>query len=83
MSDHEMTVFRVLRSEETRVDVNDPLMGYGVQFPDGSCYCDWNRQAYPEDHRLDHPHVSFYGSLDDVEQGTGGTVETITTVDAE
>lgn len=71
-------LFRVMFDEErTRVETDHDVMGWGVQFPSGLCYVDWNRQAYPPEDRLDHPHVSQYGSLDDVEQGTAGTVEII------
>lgn len=67
-------VFRVFRSAETRIDVDGEVLGWGVEFPSGLCYVDWNRQVFDEEARLDHPHVSQYGSLDDVEQGTGGEV---------
>lgn len=60
--------------ERTRIDVDDDLLGWGVEFPDAGCYVEWNREAFPEDDRLDHPHVSIYGSPADVEQGTGGAV---------
>jgi len=65
-------------SERTRVDIDGWLMGFGVQFyPSGRCVLHWNRDAYPEKDRLDHPHVSLYSSLADVKQGTGGDVEQI------
>lgn len=71
-------VFRVLRdSDRTRVETNGDVLGWGVRFPCGRCYVDWNRKAYPEGDRLDHPHISEYGSIPDVEQGTGGEYETI------
>jgi len=76
----ELTLFLVHHSEErTRVDTDDDLMGWGVRFPTGQCFVDWNRRAYPESERLDHPHVSVYGSFADVEQGTGGDVEVVYT----
>jgi len=67
-------VFRVFRSEDTRIDVDGEVLGWGVQFPSGECYVDWNRLIFDESDRLDYPHVSKYGSLPDVEQGTGGEV---------
>lgn len=71
-----MTLFRVWRDEDrTRIDTDHDIMGWGIKFPSGWCYVDWNRQAYPPGDRLDHPHVSIYGSFQDVEQGTGGNVE--------
>jgi hypothetical protein len=70
--------FRVFRdTDRTRIDVDEDLLGWGVEFPEGGVFVAWNRDAFPEEHRLDHPHVSQYGSLEDVEQGTGGLVEDI------
>lgn len=72
----QVRLFKVKRDEErTRVDVEDDLLGAGIQFPSGECYVWWNRDAYPEEDRLDHPHVSQYGSFADVEQGTGGSIQ--------
>jgi len=70
-------VFRVWPSEDTRLDVEDDVLGWGVQFPSGECYVEWNRMVFDEDDQLEHPHVSRYGSLNDVEQGTGGTITEI------
>lgn len=72
-----LIVFQVLFDpDRTRIDIGEgAVMGWGVQFPSGDCIVDWNREAYPEEDRLDHAHLSFYGSIDDVEQGTGGIVE--------
>lgn len=67
-------IIRVVRSERTRIDVDDDLLGRGVQFPDGTVVMGWYRGAYSEEDRLDHPHISQYGSIDDVRQGTGGDV---------
>lgn len=78
----EVTVFRVLFDpERTRVDTDHDVMGWGVRFPSGRCYVDWNREAYPEEDRLYHPHVSTYGSMADVRQGTGGTIEILEAVE--
>jgi hypothetical protein len=69
-------LFRVLFNEDrTRIDTNHDVMGWGIRFPTGWCYVDWNREAYPLEDRLDEPHVSIYGNLDDVEQGTGGDID--------
>lgn len=74
--DGTVTVFRVLSDEErTRLEVTEDLLGVGVQFPSGWCMVDWNLEAYEREDRLDNPHYSFYGSLDDVRQGTGGEVD--------
>lgn len=74
MSD--VDVFEVYRDEDrTRVDTDDDLLGWGVVFPSGQIVVDWRLEAYPPEDRLDNHHLSQYGSVDDVEQGTGGTVE--------
>jgi len=76
MDTEPLRVFRVVRDDDrTRVDTIEDIMGWGVQFPSGACHIDWNRQAYAEEDRLDYPHISLDGTDDDVEQGTGGTVE--------
>lgn len=68
--------FRVLRDDErTRVKVDGSLLGWGARFPSGTCIVEWNLEAYPPEDRLEHNHISQYGSVDDVEQGTGGRVE--------
>lgn len=73
-----MDVFRVVRDpNRTRVETIDNVLGWGVRFPSGLCYVDWNRWAYEPDDRLEQPHVSQYGTLEDVRQGTGGTVEVV------
>lgn len=69
-----LTPITVTRSDRTRIDIDDDLMGRGVQFPSGLIVMEWYRDAYPESDRLDNPHQSIYGSIDDLEQGTGGTV---------
>lgn len=69
-------LFRVLFNQErTRVETDHDVMGWGIRFPSGWCYVDWNRRAYAAEDRLTHPHVSIYGSIEDVEQGTGGDVK--------
>lgn len=71
--------FRVWRDEDrTRLDTEDGLLGWGVQFPTGRCVVEWRREAFPEENRLEHPHMSEYGCIADVEQGTGGKVEKLT-----
>jgi len=76
------TVFYVFRDEDrTRIDVDGDVLGWGVEFPSGECYVEWNRDAFPEDDRLEHDHVSIYGSIRDVEQGTGGKVSIAEEID--
>lgn len=69
-----LTILHVERSDRTRIDIDDDLMGRGVEFPSGEIVMEWYRDAYPEGDRLDHPHQSIYGSRDDLRQGTGGSV---------
>lgn len=66
--------FRVVRTGDTRLDVDGDVLGWGVQLPSDWCVIDWNREAFPEEDRLEFPHLSQYGCLDDVEQGAGGDV---------
>lgn len=75
MTFHRFVVFR--DDEETRIDVDGDVLGWGVEFPEGGCYVAWNRDVFPEEDRLANPHVSEYGSISDVEQGTGGIVRSI------
>lgn len=75
MSDDEkFRRFWVYRTGQTRLETKDDLLGWGCEFPRGLCVVDWNLNAFPEENRLDHDHQSRYGSIDDVEQGTGGVV---------
>lgn len=70
-----LEIVRITRSDRTRIDIDDDLMGRGVRFPSGMVVMEWYRGAYPPEDRLDEPHQSIYGSLEDVKQGTGGDVE--------
>jgi len=68
-------LFRVLRTDDTRLgDLDGDVLGWGVQFPSGLCVIDWNRVIFPPEDRLEEPHLSQYGTLADVEQGSGGEV---------
>lgn len=69
--------FYVYRSDETRLETEGDLLGWGCEYPSGICVVDWNLEAFPPEDRLDHRHVSQYGSIEDVEQGTGGFVEVV------
>lgn len=70
-----LEAFRVERDEfRTRVQNTDDILGWGIKFPSGRCYVEWNRSAFPEPNRLDNNHISVYGSFTDVEQGTGGKI---------
>lgn len=71
----ETTRFRVYRTDGSRVGPGGELLGWGAQFPNGKCAVSWNLEAFPPENRLDNEHLSLYGSVADVEQGTGGAVE--------
>lgn len=73
-------VFRVRAAEDDDTDYDGDLLGMGVDFPEHDVYVDWRREAFPEP--LDDPHVSVYGSVDDLEQATGNVIESLDTVDS-
>lgn len=79
MTRSSIEVFRVVgdpaRTDETGFNV----LGWGCGLPCGRYYVGWNQQAYPEGSRMQETHVSVYGCIDDIEQGSGATVEIITT----
>lgn len=78
MKHDRVVLFRVVSDDDrTRIDTDGDVLGWGIRFPNDYCYLLWNREAFPPEHRLSNDHVSFYISLDDVMQGTGGTVERI------
>jgi hypothetical protein len=78
MSERKWFPFHVRRSTNTRVTTEGELLGWGIKFPEGGCYVAWKRDVFAPEDRLEHPHVSVYGSVEDVEQGTGGTVDPLT-----
>lgn len=76
----DMLVFRVERNEE-RTTLTTPrrTLGWGIRFPSGACFIEWNCDAYPPEDRMQTPHVSQYGSFADVENACSGIVQPITT----
>lgn len=50
------------------------VVGYGSEFPNGRCYIQWERTAWPENERLDGCHFSDYDSMEDVETATNAEV---------
>lgn len=70
-------VFRVVQPDDSDLDLDGDLMGVGVDFPNAGVYVDWRIDAWPDEEQLDEPHVSDYGSVADLEQATGGTVEIV------
>jgi len=75
-------VFRIVQDEDGDMDLKGDLMGVGVDFPNAGVYVDWRIDAWPDDEQLNEPHVSDYGSIDDLEQATGDVVEHLETVEA-
>jgi hypothetical protein len=73
-------VFRVVASDNDDTDYDGDLLGMGVNFPEHDVYVDWRREAFPDP--LDDPHVSIYGSIDDLEQATNNVIESLGTVDS-
>lgn len=75
---HSLLLFRVRESvEDAQPDVDGDVVAWGVQFPSGLCYVDWNQQHFPQHQRYEDPHISMYGSLSDCKQAMGGFLETV------
>jgi transcription termination factor NusB len=73
-------VFRITAAEDDDTDYNGDLLGMGVDFPEHDVYVDWRRDAFPD--ALDDPHVSIYGSVDDLQQATGNEIESLDSVES-
>lgn len=71
-------VFRVVAAADDDTDYDGDLLGMGVDFPEHDVYVDWRREAFPD--QLSDPHVSIYGSIDDLEQATDNVIESLDTV---
>ena len=78
--DFEADVFRVTAPEDEAENYEDEVLGIGVDFPKSDVYVDWRNEVFPD--QLDEPHVSIYGSVSDLEQATGNTVEQMDTLNA-
>lgn len=65
-----LTVFRMTRD-------NAEVVGWGVEYPSGWVVLDWNQYAFAPDNRLADPHLSLYGSLDDVGLATSAEFDEI------
>jgi len=46
----------------------------GALLPSGAVAVEWNREAFPEGERTEHPTTSLYAHIDDAEQASGGEV---------
>jgi hypothetical protein len=73
-------VFRITAADDDDTDYDGDLLGMGVDFPEHDVYVDWRRDAFPD--ALEDPHVSIYGSMEDLEQATGNQIESLDTVDS-
>lgn len=71
-----MRVFLVRAGGDAVLPIGE-LMGYGIEFPSGQVAVDWNLRAFPPEDRLENPHLSLYGSVEDMKQATGGTIRTV------
>jgi len=78
--DFEADVFRVVAPEDEADQYEDSVLGIGVDFPKSDVYVDWRNEVFPD--QLDEPHVSVYGSISDLEQATGNSIEQMDTLNA-
>lgn len=73
-------LIRLTAAENDDTDYNGNVLGIGIVFPEAGVYVDWRREAFPD--QLEHPHVSEYGSLEDLQQATGNEIEVLDTYEA-
>ncbi|WP_245180575.1 XkdF-like putative serine protease domain-containing protein [Haloarcula amylovorans] len=73
-------VFRITAAEDDDTNYDGDLLGMGVDFPEHDVYVDWRRDAFPD--ALDDPHVSIYGSVEDLQQATGNEIESLDSVES-
>ncbi|MEA5387114.1 XkdF-like putative serine protease domain-containing protein [Haloarculaceae archaeon H-GB11] len=73
-------VFRITAADDDDTDYDGDLLGMGVDFPEHDVYVDWRRDAFPD--ALDDPHVSIYGSVEDLQQATGNEIESLDSVES-
>lgn len=71
--DFQATMFQVVAPEDDQERYADRVLGIGVDFPNSGVYVDWRNSVFPDE--LEHPHVSEYGSINDLEDATGNTAE--------
>jgi hypothetical protein len=67
---------RPLRIErEPMLDVIDGnVVAVGCELPSGTVAVEWRREAFPPGERTEHSTTSIYGSVEDAEQASGGTI---------
>jgi predicted RNA-binding Zn-ribbon protein involved in translation (DUF1610 family) len=72
-------VFRAVAAPEDDTEYDGDVLGIGIDFPESGVYVDWRREAFPDE--LEEPHVSIYGSMEDLEQATGNVIEAMDSVE--
>lgn len=74
-----LDLFRIVQTDDEGPGEMGDELGVGVSFPDSGVYVDWNTGAWPEDERLDGPHVSEYDTVEDAATVAQGEIEYLTT----
>ena len=69
-------VYEVRPDPDERDNYNDDVLGVAVDMPEAGVYVDWKRDAFPDP--LEHPHVSDYGSVEDLRTATNNVLEPVT-----
>lgn len=77
-----MNIYRIMAPEGGGHEFTEQILGIVAEFPNGGVYADWNIDAWPDETQLQNPHVSIYGSIEDLERVAEGTLEHIREVDA-
>lgn len=72
-----MTVLRLYRILAGEDAPESGECGRAVEFPSGTVVVEWRRNACPDEMRLDEPHQSMYGCIDDLRSVCTGEVERI------
>ena len=72
--DFDASLFELVSTEDQEDFETGARLGIGVEFPNSGVYVDWNIDAWPEDDRLDGPHVSEYATVADAQSVAQGEV---------
>lgn len=73
-----LLLFRIRSSvDDVQTNASGSIKGWGIRFPSGICYIDWNPGYFPEHQQYEEPHVSMFASYSDFQEATDGFVETI------
>ncbi|NLV14432.1 hypothetical protein [Haloarcula argentinensis] len=57
-----------------RIERDGKIVAAGALLPSGAVAVEWNREAFSEGERTEHPTTSLYGHIDDAEEASDGTV---------